>query len=290
MFKRVFFVLVALLFFASAANAAKLQTFELVGTISNQPHANVVKAVQDTLSKSFKIIATYNPGDLPNATVIILSDPSYYKVVNSVDKNAFFGIPLRVGVLTLKGTTQISFVNPNYVMAAFSKSDKMADAAAKEFNKLLDTLKQTPGIKVEAKLYGYSSSRSVLSSWNMMGKSLYTLITIKKFDSNQKAKEALDKALAANKNGWKKVYEVDLQKAIVIGVSKPSVEKTSFDIGGINHLTAFPIELLIKDGKVIALPEMYRMSLYFMDAGMGAFMAHMSMPGEIDDSLQELLK
>ncbi len=289
MIKRFLMVVLAVLLGVSVAKAGSLYTFEQVGTLSGD-HQAAVSAVKKALSGTFKIIATYNPGDIASATVIILSDPSYYKVVNDVDKNAFFGIPLRVGVLTSKGTTYVSFVNPQYVMAAFSKKDAMQSAAQKEFNKLLETLKKTEGLKAAPKAYGYSSTRDILASWNMMGKSLYTLITIKKFDSNKAAVAALDKALGAGKNGWKKIYEVDLSKAIVIGVAKPSVEKTSFDIGGINHLTAFPIELVVKDGKVIALPEMYRMSLYFMDAGMGAFMAHMSMPGEIDSSLEGLLK
>ncbi len=290
MIKRIILLLVSFGLLASTAVAQTLHTFELVGTVSGKSHKNVVNSVKATLSKEFKVLNVYNPGALSNESVIILSDSSYYSTVNKVDKNAFFGIPLRVGIQTKKGTSYISFVNPEYVMAAFSKSNTMKTAAKDEFNKLANALKKVPGITCNPKPYGYSAEADILADWNMMGKSLYTLIHIKKFGSNAKAKSALDKALKAKKNGWSKVYEVDLPKAIVIGVTKPSVEKTSFEIGGFNHLTAFPIELVIKDGEVIALPEMYRMSLYFMDAGMGAFMAHMSMPGEIDRSLEGLLK
>jgi len=87
------------------------------------------------------------------------------------------------------------------------------------------------------------------------------------------------------------VYQIKLGGAVVVGVSNPKYEKEAFQIGGDNHLCAFPIELVIyKNGEIKALPEMYRMSIYFMDAGMSAFAAHMSMPGEIDDSLKGLLK
>jgi len=35
--------------------------------------------------------------------------------------------------------------------------------------------------------------------------------------------------------------------------------------------------------------EMFRMDMYFWDAGMAAFMDHMSMPGIIDESIKRSL-
>ena len=62
---------------------------------------------------------------------------------------------------------------------------------------------------------------------------------------------------------------------------------------GIDHAAAFPVEVLLikEDNKVNVYTqrEMFRMDMYFWDAGMSAFMDHMSMPTILDESLQRAL-
>jgi len=287
MFKRFLFTIALFSLLIGTSYAASLKTFEFVGSVANKSHSAVVQEVKKALSKNFTVVGT--PG-MNNLSVIILTDKTYLNAVDKAKRNAFFAIPLKVGVITKNNKSNISFLNPRYTIAAFSKKNNVKKVADKEKAKLLNSLKAISGISGTPKAYGYSSDDDSLAEWNMMGKSLHTLNTIGKFKNNQSAKAAVDAALKAKKNGWSKVYEVDLKNAIVIGVANPAYEKEAFQIGGTNHLTAFPFELVIKSGEVIALPEMYRMSLYFMDAGMGAFIAHMSLPGEIDDSLSGLLK
>ncbi|MBI4690683.1 MAG: hypothetical protein HY754_10540 [Nitrospirae bacterium] len=55
---------------------------------------------------------------------------------------------------------------------------------------------------------------------------------------------------------------------------------------------AFPIEVIVyrEDGmvKVATLDEMYRMKVYFEDAGKWAFMKNMGMPGAIEKEITEM--
>jgi len=104
---------------------------------------------------------------------------------------------------------------------------------------------------------------------------------------------------------WKVVGEVTSpdKKAMMFGLTRNRTEAVSFYIvgdeteknkcPGLDHLTAYPIEvlLIIEDGKnVVYTPrEMFRMDMYFWDAGMAAFMDHMSMPGILDDSIYRAL-
>lgn len=290
MFKRLLFVVAAFALLIGTSYAASLKTFEFVGSVANKSHSAVVKEARSALSKNFTVINVYNPSGMKNLSVIVLKDKEYLNAVDKAKRKAFFAIPLRVGVETKSSKSNISFLNPRYTIAAFSNKNKVKKAADQEKTKLLNDLKTVSGISGVPKGYGYSSDDDSIAEWSMMGKSIHTLNTIGKFKNNKSAKAAVNAALKAKKNGWSKVYELDLPNAVVIGITKPAEEKEAFQIGGTNHITAFPIELVIKNGKVIALPEMYRMSLYFMDAGMGAFMAHMSMPGRIDDSISGLLK
>ncbi len=283
---------VLILFMANVSFGA-LRTFELVGTVSNPDHSAVVKSVQSALTGDFKVIATYNPGDVSDLTVIVVSYKPYFEAVEKTGRYAYYAVPLRVGVQKKDSVNKIIIVNPVYLVDAFaSGKSKLEKVAEKTKVALENALSKVSGIKVEKKGFGYSTTPDEIGNWQMMGQSIYTIYEVgHKYGSVDAALKALDDSLSKNTNGWKKIYIVRFKDAAVIGVSNPKYEKEAFDIGGYDHLCAFPIELVIYgNGKIKALPEMYRMSLYFMDAGMSAFAAHMSMPGEIDDSLKGLLK
>ena len=94
-------------------------------------------------------------------------------------------------------------------------------------------------------------------------------------------------------------------RAVLLGITRPRTEALSFQIAGekrsddnnlspgMDHVTAYPIEILIlaEDGKlrVLSLREMFRMDMYFWDAGKMAFMNYMQMPGTLDESIKKAL-
>ncbi|MEE9431194.1 MAG: hypothetical protein V3V16_09150 [Melioribacteraceae bacterium] len=106
---------------------------------------------------------------------------------------------------------------------------------------------------------------------------------------------------------WKVISEIQLpnKNAILLGLTRPRTEAVSFNIAsasredegdmcpGIDHVTAYPFEVLIlqEENKinVYTQRQMHRMDMYFWDAGMSAFMDHMSMPGILDASLRKAL-
>ncbi len=112
-----------------------------------------------------------------------------------------------------------------------------------------------------------------------------------------------------NKNDleWEVISEIVSPKkdAILLGITRPRTEAVSFNIAGssreeegnmcpgIDHVGAYPIEVLLiqERGKinVYTQREMHRMDMYFWDAGMSAFMDHMSMPGVLDESIKRAL-
>jgi len=128
---------------------------------------------------------------------------------------------------------------------------------------------------------------------------------IKNFSPNKEDKEYRWTADPKEDLKWKvvgEVYSPD-KKAILFGLTRNQTEGVSFYIvgnstkenscPGLDHLTAYPIEvlLMIKDDKIVVHTprEMFRMDMYFWDAGMGAFMHHMSMPGILDESIYRAL-
>lgn len=106
---------------------------------------------------------------------------------------------------------------------------------------------------------------------------------------------------------WKIVSEISSpdKKGILLGLTRSRTEAVSFNIAGaarenkanlcpgIDHVASYPIEVLLleQDGKVNVYTqrEMFRMDMYFWDAGMAAFMDHMSMPAILDKSLRRAI-
>ncbi len=106
------------------------------------------------------------------------------------------------------------------------------------------------------------------------------------------------------------VFEVELpgSDAVLLGVTGTPMDSKSFDIvkagtdedrsdfgcPGISHAAAYPLELLVvKDGdtvKVQWVEAMFRMKMYFEDAGKWAFMNNMKMPGSIDKEMKKQVK
>ena len=102
------------------------------------------------------------------------------------------------------------------------------------------------------------------------------------------------------------VYRLDLPEsdAVVLGVSGSPMEAKAFSIvrhggddsregwacPGLDHAAAFPVELVVlrvEDRvEVHLIDEMFRMKMYFEDAGKVAFAKNMGMPGSIEDAIR----
>jgi hypothetical protein len=103
------------------------------------------------------------------------------------------------------------------------------------------------------------------------------------------------------------VYQLDLSShgVIVIGITGEPMEARAFGIvgsggddgrkdfacPGIDHAPAFPIELVLRaDGdrvRIHIVDEMFRMKMYFEDAGKMKFAANMRMPGSIENEIRD---
>ncbi len=99
-------------------------------------------------------------------------------------------------------------------------------------------------------------------------------------------------------------YELSEFQTMVFGTTGTPMDVTSFDIvksggdatrsrykcAGLDHAAAYPLEIVVvQEGSVVRVRQvdaMYRMKMYFEDAGKLAFMKNMTMPGSIHDELK----
>ena len=102
-------------------------------------------------------------------------------------------------------------------------------------------------------------------------------------------------------------YSLVLQgkNVAILGMGSDAVSAKSFSIvkegadssrkklacPGIAHAAAYPVEVVVAVGdsgvEVKMVEAMYRMKMFFEDAGKWAFMKNMGMPGSISDEMQE---
>lgn len=110
--------------------------------------------------------------------------------------------------------------------------------------------------------------------------------------------------------GLRLAYAVELPEAeaVVLGTTGAAMEAQSFRIvgagadssrdglrcPGIAHGGAYPIEVVVSKEagtvRVRVVDTMYRMKMYFEDAGKWAFMKNMGMPGSIQDEIAALVR
>jgi len=104
---------------------------------------------------------------------------------------------------------------------------------------------------------------------------------------------------------WQVAAKVEFPgiNAAMIGIMRARTEALSFHIcgmkrekdsnltPGIDHVTAYPIEVVVfeEDNKIkVGTPkEMFRMDMFFWDAGKMAFMKYMNMPKTLDKSIKK---
>lgn len=110
--------------------------------------------------------------------------------------------------------------------------------------------------------------------------------------------------------GSRPVYRLDLvdQGMVIIGVTGEPIEAKAFSIvgsggddsrkdmacPGLDHAPAFPIEVVLRYEedrvRVYLIDEMFRMKMYFEDAGKMKFAANMRMPGSIENELRDKIE
>jgi hypothetical protein len=115
---------------------------------------------------------------------------------------------------------------------------------------------------------------------------------------------------SGGKWGLHLAYELELpeQETVIFGSTGSPMDSKSFSIvgagaddargsfqcPGLAHAAAYPLEVVVtREGaavKVRLVDTMYRMKMYFEDAGKWAFMKNMGMPGSIHDELAAQIK
>ncbi len=260
------------------------------------------------------------PENCPYKTrVFVLYDSAYGKLI--MDANSFtgpFAVVDRVNLFEDENGIHVSVVNPHSINRTIlmddQKYENMSEAHLQSLrNMITSVVKGT----ISEKEYGQKRKKGyigktmgVMAGGSFDGKiDDEATVTGKDFQEVvAKVREGLSKT--GEKWGMHLVYELPLPEygVVLFGTTGTPMDSKSFKIvkagsdksrkkfkcPGIAHAAAYPLEVVVRkteEGvKVQMLNVMYRMKMYFEDAGKWAFMKNMGMPGSIHDEVKKQIQ
>ncbi len=252
-------------------------------------------------------------------TVLAVYKPEYGNQLLSLNaETAPFALVDRVIVFQDEEGTHVSIVNPINILRTVLMDDEgpvaFADAHRQELRKIITSAISggTPSTRQygQFRKKGYIGRTMGVMAGGPFNEKIETITTTT--TSLEKVVETLKNAFKNNNGDWKLRVRYALalpEKGIaVLGVSSPSVESRSFNIvgagsdkkrkgfkcPGIAHAGAYPMEVVVRSTngsiRVQVVDIMYRMKMYFEDAGKWAFAKNMTMPGSIQGEIEDVVK
>jgi len=267
--------------------AAKLKPYVLASDQAGD-YKTVKNEVKEKLKTAgFQIVGQTSPR--ADAHVFVITNGGL-KSVASKTTNGGFGAVQRVSITKSGDKIQVAYTNPAYWAAAFRMKGNLGNIS----KKLEDALgKGKPfgsedGLdKSDLRKYHYAIMMPYFDDVDEIGEA----------SSHEEAIKKVEAGLAAKKGGVKKVYKIKIpgKNEVVYGVKFTKGQGgdkkvlSTTDKETLKHTAYLPYELLITDNKIVALNAKFRIAIAFPDLSMGTFMKIRKAPGDIEDSLEEVV-
>jgi uncharacterized protein (DUF302 family) len=266
------------------------------------------KAESALKGAGYAVLASFDNGVPPGCkaaarTIVFASEPWAPEVLSGGAEKAF-GLPMRLAVYGDAAGASVALVNPVSLLRTFYASDEKDAAAQKGVDAVAAALAPlgTVSLKQAGQLRD-SGEIGGMGGGAFPDKIVPILASVK---PPAEVAEVLRTGIA-DANGWRAVYAYKASDDVfVVGLTNAKTEGRAFGIAGekratetnpfpgLDHAAAFPIEVVVaKKGagsSVTLLKEMWRMKLYFQDAGNWAFMKNMQMPGDIQNEIEAAVR
>ncbi len=277
---------------ASTVSAAdRLQPFVLAYTSNGTLEAEVPKIRQALLGQQFQVLGEYSPFD--GAHVIAVSDGALQQAAATGSSSAY-AAAIHVAATRVGDELQVSYLNPDYMMAAYRQGAAPAGVA--------ERLASALGAQ---QAFGTAEGRSAaeLAKFHyMIGMEYFTdPYELASYKSTAAAVQAIDANLARQVGGAALVYKLAIPGSdqVLYGISRARVTDErandrhiladTVDKDAALKTTAYlPYQMLVSGGEVRALHMRFRMAVYHPDLTMGTFGKLISSPGAIEELLRKV--
>lgn len=274
-------------------------------------------------SSDWRVVASYRAGVDEDcsyrAHVLAVFSDAYAAALVQHTWLAAFALPVRLGVFEDEHGTHVSIMNPlslNRTIVDETAASALTEDMLTQISELVSQTFPEDATKIE---YGQVRNRGLIgktmgimaggpfpdkvdeiASASADGQNALTDVATRLF-------AGLEEQGGSRTWATRPVYRLDLieQGMVIIGVTGEPMEAKAFAIvgsggddsrddlacPGIDHAPAFPVELVLKLDedrvRVYMIDEMFRMKMYFEDAGKMKFAANMRMPGSIENEIRD---
>ena len=283
-----------------------------------------VLEISETLSASltqagWKALANFEAGVADECSykvrVLAVNDSAYTaSVMDANKKTGPFGVVDRIAVFEDEKGVHVSVLNPHSILRTILMDDhKYKTLAENHLQKLRTIIIENTEGTVSEKQYGQirkkghiSKTMGVMAGGDFITK-LEDKATLAEADLlaiAEKIKTGLSKK--GEEWGFNLVYELNLPayETIILGTTSAKMETKSYGIVGAGSdnsrddfkcpgqasAPAYPVAVVItkedSNVNVRVVNMMFRMKIYFEDAGKWAFMKNMGMPGSLMDEIE----
>jgi len=321
------YIILTILFclvFSISVLADKNEKYGVYEYVVTNAEGNILE-VSETLVNSFsqsglKVLANYEAGIPENCSykvrVLAVNDSSYSSAVLKANKKTGpFSIVDKIAVFEDEKGIHVSVLNPHSIIRTVLMDDqKYKSLAENHLQKLRKVIsKNIKGIASD-KQYGQIRKKGFISKTMgvMAGGDFITKLedkaALKDADLStiaEKVKSGLSEK--GEEWGFSFAFELNLPEyqTIVLGTTSAKMETKSYEIVGAGsddsrddykcpgqaHAPAYPLAVVItKENDTVyvrVVNMMFRMKIYFEDAGKWAFMKNMGMPGTLMNEIEE---
>ena len=294
-------LLVFLVLTTGYLNAQNLKPY-ILGVSSPKAISNLKAEVATNLQQNgIEIVGQYQPANDASRWIIIITSPELKAAVKKVGGKTGFAASLRVALTSENNRTNISYTNPVYWGNAYFRKDYSSVASNYvALNSKLEKAMATTG-KFKGQAFGSEKglSEKQLKKYHYMFGMPYFDETVElgSFSTHQEAVKSIEANATKAGNNLELLYRIDIpgKDLSLYGFGiKGNKGESKFlpiiDIGSPKHTAFLPYEILVNGNEVHMLHGRYRIAIAFPDLTMGTFSKIMSTPGDIEESLEQLVK
>jgi len=306
------------------AGNAEYGVYEFVVRKAGGTLEQVAAAVRDAATQAgWNVAAVVDAGKMPecnyHARVLLLFNSAYARQLMEINpKTAPFAILDRVNVFEDENGIEVSVVNPHSINRTILLDDTKHETMTEEHLQSLRSL-ITGVVHGEPSNKQYGEIRSAGYIGKTMGVVAGGLFNEKLEDEftvaggmQDEVAARIERALQSEGKEWGThvVAKVAIPEfhTVVLGIAGTPLDTKSYEIvgagdddersdfacPGLGHAGAYPFELVVvregNDCRVRMVAPMFRMKIFFEDAGKWAFMKHMGMPGSVASEVMDRIK
>lgn len=298
--------------------------------LANNLDASVDEAAAITVeaieAAGWSVVANYPTGVDDDcsygAHVLVVHAPEYSAKVLAHGPDAAFALPLRIAVVEDEQGTHVAAANPLSLTRTIIDETAFADDAAAVTEQLRDVVAAAFPDRTVSEEYGQLRERGYIAkTMGIMAGGPFTdkvetVITVDLDESEtlmdvaHRLYTGLEELSGEWTWGTRPQFLLDLSEydVMLIGMTGEKIESKAFQIvgaggnearsdfacPGVDHAPAFPIEIVLtrveNEVHVTLVDEMFRMKMYFEDAGKRKFALNMRMPGSIENEIRDKIE